>query len=73
MNNEASSPWEELINVIDNGYIHQILWNQQERVYLYKRYFGNEVSIQDITVLKNKNEAILRAAETYTKEKLKRK
>ncbi|BDA74414.1 hypothetical protein CAL7716_085800 [Calothrix sp. PCC 7716] len=69
MNNQV---WEELINVMDEGYIHQILWNPHEKVYLYKRYFGNEVSIQDITVLKNKNEAILRAAETYTKEKPKR-
>lgn len=58
--------------MIDNGYIHQILWNQHEKVYLYKRYFGNEVSVQDIVVVKNKNEAIVRAAETYTREKLKR-
>ena len=66
---KPANPWEELITFwTDEGRV-KIAWNQHERVYLHKRINQNEVpvlvEIVEITVLTDKNEAVLKAALAY--------
>lgn len=67
------NPWEELLTFwTDKGRVI-ILWNQHQRVYLHKfieetKSFKPE-KVVELTVLENKNEAVLKAGLVYFKRR----